>query len=698
MRASLLAALAVLTATTGGCKSVPATVLLHVRAEAGLPFPDELRLSVLGPAGVELRDQRLPAEGKPVLPGDTVLYPHDPAAPLRIDLRALVATALVGEGAASVQPRPGAQVEAIVTLQSGLLPDGDGDGVPDAIDSCPAIANPQQGPCGGPDASADAAQDARPDQRADLRPDMRVSCTTDAECDDKNPCTADACVAGQCQRTPTKEGQACDDGNACTTGTACKSGVCAGGSAVSCPAPPNPCSPYVCDPVAGCQVKVQPDGTGCSDGLFCTDPDTCSSGKCVGKPRDCAAGAATCVVSQGCSEAQGKCLYTQAPNGAACSDNNPCTQGETCSGGTCMAPPLTTELISQQYITRGTDLSTKLDAAGKVHMAYHLPGPPSYLIHVTNASGSWTEETIETHASSSVGGWPSLGIDSKGTIYIAYYSDAQGSVKLAAHSSSSGWQTNSIDAADGYAALVVEPSGKLHAVYRRSGDLQYASGTFNPPGSPNLQKTKAAQSGTYPSIGLRSSIALDAGGKVHVAHGAGSTAMDGEQYEVVQELLYSTNKSGQWVTIAPASSVLGARGAVPSIAVASTGEVFIAHSTTSHWTDTTATLYLTSQTSNGWKTDPLAIAGQPEPGTASSLLVGANLHLYLAFRNPTTGLLRFATNASGSWNLTSIEDTGAGTNAFPSLVRAASGALHVTYKTNPASGSEVHHAVFSACP
>lgn len=32
---------------------------------------------------------------------------------------------------------------------------------------------------------------------------------------------------------------------------------------------------------------VEPEGTSCADGLFCTDPDTCQSGTCTGPPRNC---------------------------------------------------------------------------------------------------------------------------------------------------------------------------------------------------------------------------------------------------------------------------------------------------------------------------------------------------------------------------------------------------------------------------
>src|SRR2546425_6651531 len=64
-------------------------------------------------------------------------------------------------------------------------------------------------------------------------------------CDDHNPCTADACVDGQCVFKPIP-GVACDDGNACTTGDACNAdGRCAG-TPISCN-DQNPCTADACE-------------------------------------------------------------------------------------------------------------------------------------------------------------------------------------------------------------------------------------------------------------------------------------------------------------------------------------------------------------------------------------------------------------------------------------------------------------------
>src|SRR4029079_3686846 len=60
------------------------------------------------------------------------------------------------------------------------------------------------------------------------------ACTTNADCNDGNPCTTDTCaVSNTCTHSPSP-GTLCDDGNACTTGDTCDNlGFCVG--VPSCP-------------------------------------------------------------------------------------------------------------------------------------------------------------------------------------------------------------------------------------------------------------------------------------------------------------------------------------------------------------------------------------------------------------------------------------------------------------------------------
>jgi hypothetical protein len=190
------------TVTSCGKAAPPTSLFVTIEAEAAIdPPPDELRISVFGNTSAILQNQRLPASG-PLVPssptslGTVTIFLPDAAAGFapqttthtRLDVRALVAGAPRLEGALEVDVPRGTQVPATVTLRAGALPDGDGDGVPDVIDDCPATANPNQADAdgngigdvcdaapdesfdAGSDAGFDAGLDARFDAAADARP------------------------------------------------------------------------------------------------------------------------------------------------------------------------------------------------------------------------------------------------------------------------------------------------------------------------------------------------------------------------------------------------------------------------------------------------------------------------------------------------------------------------------------------------
>ncbi|MFZ5786852.1 MAG: thrombospondin type 3 repeat-containing protein [Acidobacteriota bacterium] len=169
-----LSTLALLPLVLLGCRRVPESVLLTIEGEASpAAF---LRLSVYDQGGATVRDRPLGAPGASLtLPATVVLYPPDGSTPLRIDVKAILGGAIQSEGAVSATPLPGEQVSARIVLRAGALPDLDGDGVPDAIDNCRAIQNPDQRPGGCPgDAGVDrrdAPADASPDHPRDLAGD-----------------------------------------------------------------------------------------------------------------------------------------------------------------------------------------------------------------------------------------------------------------------------------------------------------------------------------------------------------------------------------------------------------------------------------------------------------------------------------------------------------------------------------------------
>ncbi len=716
------------------CRSAPTTVLLRVEAEVGFPLPEELRLNVYGAAGLEVSDRRLPDEGRPTLPGEVVLYPRAPGQ-LRLLVRAIAGGSRVGEGAVQVEAVKGKQVQVTLTLTTKPVADRDGDQVPDLVDNCPDAPNPQQGPCpkdGGVDA---AAADASAEGRRDLSPDLDCdhdkdgylaascggndcddtnakinpgaqegppgdatcsdgvdndcdggkdladtachSCTSDSECDDKASCTADTCSGGVCKNTPTNEGKACTTGNLCTSGTTCKSGLCTGGGAVSCPAAPL-CKTSSCDPAKGCVTANAPNGTTCDD-AFCTTGKSCTSGVCTGgKARDCSVGAPACQVANGCDETNDKCLYTPTKDGAPCDDKNACTQGETCTAGTCTAPATLIETVDAVGTTSGTDRAIRVDATGVVSTTYQTmnSGP---LRFATNASGSWVTEAIDTVTSAS----PSLVFEG-GLPHVAFIRGGQ--VRYGVRGAP--WTADSVDSGESHAGAAVDGSGAPHIAYQRNNRLYWAyrisSGNW---------KTQLVDDGGGAQVGYSPSLAIDKAGKLHIAHTRGT--MSG--YVNPAALRYSTNASGTWVTSEPAvGSGIAGHGGFPSLALGSSGQVYITHTDNCTFSSAGGTLYLTSSSPpSSWTTTTL---GTPaELGNFSSLIVSASGALHVVYRQDTSpNVLRYATNAGGTWTFKTIDTLLSDSTVYPTLAQEPSGRLHVVYKGGLSGPHK--HAAFSACP
>ncbi|MCC6746958.1 MAG: DNRLRE domain-containing protein [Deltaproteobacteria bacterium] len=159
------------------CSQRATSVLLEVRGPT-VPPPERLLLKIYEERGLAVTQYLSPTTGSTIrLPETVVLYPPGERGSLRIVVTAEVQQAPVGQGAVRVAVQAGRQESASVTLQAGLLPDGDRDGLPDAVDQCPGSSSSQEAPCGSSGADgggvveAGAARDGAPRDAAP-RPDL----------------------------------------------------------------------------------------------------------------------------------------------------------------------------------------------------------------------------------------------------------------------------------------------------------------------------------------------------------------------------------------------------------------------------------------------------------------------------------------------------------------------------------------------
>ena len=180
--------------------------------------------------------------------------------------------------------------------------DGDGDGVLDLNDTCPALSNPgQEDPehdtVGSVCDNCPAAYN-----RDQGDPDADGSGSACDNCPGLyNPAQLDANSNGIGDDCEDADGDTyvltvdCNDNNAAIhPGAAeacngyddnCANGIDEGGDALC--TDTNVCTQDVCAGLSGCQHPPVSDGTLCSDGNVCTQTDTCLSGVCeAGEPRD----------------------------------------------------------------------------------------------------------------------------------------------------------------------------------------------------------------------------------------------------------------------------------------------------------------------------------------------------------------------------------------------------------------------------
>jgi hypothetical protein len=156
------------------------------------------------------------------------------------------------------------------------------------------------------------------------------------DCTDANACTVDACVVGTgCSHLPALVGTSCSDGDVCNGVEVCNAaGMCLAGTPLAC-GDGNPCTVDVCDATAGCTNAAAPSGAACDDGDPCNGVETCNaSAMCI------SSGAPSCDDNNPCTAdscGPGGCMHAPVATGTSCSDGNACNGAETCNAtGMCV--------------------------------------------------------------------------------------------------------------------------------------------------------------------------------------------------------------------------------------------------------------------------------------------------------------------------------------------------------------------------
>lgn len=169
-------------------------------------------------------------------------------------------------------------------------------------------------------------------------------CSVTSDCDDGLSCTADECLSGICENTPT--GGACRIDGICRVAGETADDKCrhcdadisdSGWTPIVCGEVGNPCLANVCLDNQGCLDESYLDGQACDDGKTCTTESECLGGVCGDPEESC-----ECTISSDCATAPGveplgPCQqYRCNPESSVCEIiTDPALNDTACDAGAC---------------------------------------------------------------------------------------------------------------------------------------------------------------------------------------------------------------------------------------------------------------------------------------------------------------------------------------------------------------------------
>lgn len=277
---------------------------------------------------------------------------------------------------------------------------------------------------------------------------------------------------------------------------------------------------------------------------------------------------------------------------------------------------------------------------------------------VRNSANSWTIEMVDD--STNTASWVSMDVDSYDRVHIAYYSFP--SLNYAKFDDA--WHLSILDTNGGICnAIVSDSNDKQHVIYidplSESSQLSYMTNS-----GARWVSEVVDEGGAFEKT---SSIAVDEAGNVHIAYF--------DDYEIDNvtygRLCYANNVDG-WtvVTVDNSTAMVGMN---PSLALDSEGWAHISYY------DNTGLKYLKyiDNVGGNWST-PILLDQSGNAGMYSSLAIGANDSVHVAYLKQGTKDLMYITNIPGFWDPELIDDSGT-VEGRVSMALDSEGVPHVAY-------------------
>ncbi len=180
--------------------------------------------------------------------------------------------------------------------------------------------------------------------------------------------------------------------------------------------------------------------------------------------------------------------------------------------------------------------------------------------------------------------------------------------------------------------------------------------------------TETVDGSGYASSCIYTSTALDTSGKVHIS------------YYDSGSLKYATNASGSWVITTVDSSSNGIVGWYTSIALDTNGKVHISYCYYFYSASTnTYNRYLKYATnaSGAWVTTTVDNSGGA--GNHTSIAIDSSGKVHISYSDLRVYYLKYATNASGAWVITSVDRCGSPGGGWTSIALDTNDKVHIGY-------------------
>jgi hypothetical protein len=301
--------------------------------------------------------------------------------------------------------------------------------------------------------------------------------------------------------------------------------------------------------------------------------------------------------------------------------------------------------------------SLSLDNSAHVHISY--VDASLTLTYVTNKTGSWVTTALESAmvGFDDTGGGSRIALDGLDNAHVSYISD----IELTYASKTTGsWLVEVVDSLPsppGSPSIALDSSGHAHISYTGFINNQELMYTTNASGS--WVTTLLTEDGVYWISDT--SIAVDNLGYAHISYFDGSP----------DDLLYSTNESGSWVTETVSGGPNSPIMEYTSIALNSRGKVYI-----SYYNVWDKSLGLANNVFGFCL--PAEVDANGQVGEYNSLAIDSSNRAHISYYDAGNEDLKYATDASGSW-VTVPVDTAGSVGKYTSLALDSSNKAHISY-------------------